>query len=50
MFERMGWKGVAGATPLLLLWGGMFFFAACMIYQLSFAGEQVAPYSGLSVV
>jgi AAA family ATP:ADP antiporter len=39
MFERMGWKGVAGATPLLLLWGGMFFFTACMVYQISFAGE-----------
>jgi hypothetical protein len=38
MFERMGWKGVAGATPLLLLWGGLFFFAACITYQFAFAG------------
>ncbi|MEW5316861.1 MAG: hypothetical protein WDW38_008205 [Sanguina aurantia] len=34
LFERMGWKGVAAATPQVLLWGGGVFFASCIGYQL----------------
>ncbi|GFR40475.1 hypothetical protein Agub_g1031, partial [Astrephomene gubernaculifera] len=33
MFERMGWSGVAAATPQILLYGGGFFFASAIAYQ-----------------
>ncbi|GIL43656.1 hypothetical protein Vafri_1319 [Volvox africanus] len=33
MFERMGWAGVAAATPKILLYGGGLFFATAMVYQ-----------------
>ncbi len=41
LFERLGWRGVAGATPAILLWGGAVFFAACIAYQHTF-GVTVA--------
>lgn len=33
LFERLGWRGVASATPKILLYGGSAFFAACIVYQ-----------------
>jgi ATP/ADP translocase len=45
MFERMGWKGVAGATPIILLWGGVAFFSACMGYQYFFGGRRLPCFS-----
>ncbi|EFJ49850.1 hypothetical protein VOLCADRAFT_89266 [Volvox carteri f. nagariensis] len=33
MFERLGWAGVASATPKILLYGGGLFFATAMVYQ-----------------
>lgn len=33
LFERLGWRGVANATPKILLYGGSAFFAACIVYQ-----------------
>ncbi len=45
MFARMGWAGVAGATPRILLWGGAAFFAACLTFQFAFpahAAEALA--------
>ena len=39
MFDKLGWAGVASATPSILLWGGVAFFATCIVYQLGFAGH-----------
>ena len=39
MFDKMGWAGVASATPSILLWGGVAFFATCIAYQLGFASH-----------
>lgn len=33
LFERLGWRGVANATPTILLYGGSAFFLACIVYQ-----------------
>jgi AAA family ATP:ADP antiporter len=33
LFERLGWRGVANATPKILLYGGSAFFVACITYQ-----------------
>ena len=33
LFTHLGWRGVASATPKILLWGGVAFFAACLLYQ-----------------
>lgn len=33
MFDRLGWSGVAAATPQILLYGGGIFFAVAMAYQ-----------------
>lgn len=33
MFARLGWAGVAAATPQILLYGGGIFFAVSMAYQ-----------------
>lgn len=38
LFSRLGWRGVAAATPLILTWGGGAFFAACIAYQHFFGG------------
>lgn len=38
LFERLGWRGVAGATPKILLYGGSAFFAACIVYQVGGRG------------
>ena len=42
MFRMMGWKGVAAATPQILLIGGVGFFGICMIYQFAFASAVAA--------
>jgi len=34
LFDRLGWRGVAGATPLFMLWAGMPFFAGVVLYTL----------------
>jgi len=39
MFDKMGWAGVASATPSILLWGGVMFFATCIGYQFGFASH-----------
>lgn len=41
LFERLGWRGVAGATPKILLYGGSAFFLACIVYQVRGAGMAV---------
>jgi ATP:ADP antiporter, AAA family len=33
LFDRLGWRGVAGATPRVLAYGGGLFFVACIAYQ-----------------
>lgn len=39
LFDRMGWRGVASATPNLMMWGGLPFFAGCVAY--TFAGTAL---------
>lgn len=34
LFDRIGWKGVASATPNFMLWGGTFFFVGCILYNI----------------
>lgn len=33
MFDRLGWRGVASATPTFMLWGGVPFFIGCIAYN-----------------
>ncbi|GAX74906.1 hypothetical protein CEUSTIGMA_g2352.t1 [Chlamydomonas eustigma] len=40
MFRTMGWKGVAAATPQVLLVGGVGFFSCCILYQYVFAPDM----------
>ncbi|PNW69913.1 hypothetical protein CHLRE_17g697950v5 [Chlamydomonas reinhardtii] len=42
MFERLGWAGVAAATPQILLYGGGAFFAVAMAYQFVMAPAAAA--------
>jgi len=42
LFERLGWRGVASATPQILLYGGSAFFGACIAYQHCFGAAAVA--------
>ncbi|KAG2483156.1 hypothetical protein HYH03_017948 [Edaphochlamys debaryana] len=49
MFDRLGWAGVAAATPQILLYGGGAFFASAIAYQVSVASSApavLAPLSG----
>ena len=45
LFDRLGWRGVAGATPIFMLWAGMPFFAGVVLYTLlpSTAATTVGP-------
>lgn len=45
LFDRLGWRGVAGATPIFMLWAGMPFFAGVVLYTLlpSSAATTVRP-------
>ena len=38
LFDRIGWKGVASATPNFMIWGGIPFFVGCIAYNV-FAGQ-----------
>ncbi|GBF96995.1 hypothetical protein Rsub_09792 [Raphidocelis subcapitata] len=42
LFERLGWRGVASATPQILLYGGSAFFLACFAYQWQFGAAAAA--------
>jgi AAA family ATP:ADP antiporter len=42
LFDRLGWRGVANATPQILLFGGTFFFAAAVAYQHWFGSAAAA--------
>jgi AAA family ATP:ADP antiporter len=42
LFERWGWRGVANATPNMLLFGGTVFFLACIVYQHLFGAAAAA--------
>ena len=45
LFDRLGWRGVAGATPIFMLWAGMPFFAGVVLYTLlpSSSAATVGP-------
>ena len=45
LFDRLGWRGVAGATPTFMLWAGMPFFAGVVLYTLlpSSAATTLGP-------
>ncbi|GLC36053.1 hypothetical protein PLESTF_001253400 [Pleodorina starrii] len=45
MFDRLGWAGVAAATPQILLYGGGLFFATAMVYQFVLAPTASAAAS-----
>ena len=38
LFDRVGWRGVASATPTFMLWAGLPFFAGCLAFN--WAGER----------
>ncbi len=38
LFEKLGWKGVASATPNFMMYAGIPFFMGCILYNL-FSGE-----------
>lgn len=48
LFHQWGWRGVAAATPAMLLWGGSAFFAACFVYQYCFAAGHVTTAAALA--
>jgi len=51
LFDRLGWRGVAGATPRVLAYGGGLFFAACVAYQhLHGAAAQAAAAAATAAV
>jgi hypothetical protein len=33
LFDRIGWHGVANATPGFMVWAGMPFFAGCILFN-----------------
>lgn len=33
MFDHLGWRGVASATPNFMIWGGVPFFIGCIAYN-----------------
>ena len=39
LFDRVGWRGVAQATPNFMLWAGLPFFAGCIAFTFM-AGES----------
>ena len=39
LFDRVGWRGVAQATPNFMLWAGPPFFAGCIAFTFM-AGES----------
>ncbi len=52
LFQRLGWAGVAGATPTILAWGGGTFFAVCLAYQAAphlLPAAAVAPVGAVSL-
>lgn len=46
LFDRVGWGGVANATPNFMLWAGLPFFAGCIAYTFM-AGESWGPGLGM---
>lgn len=40
LFDRIGWRGVASATPTFMLWAGVPFFLGCIAYN-AFGGAAV---------
>lgn len=50
MFDRMGWSGVAAATPAILLWGGAAFFTSCLVYQHVFATHAASAAAAVAAV
>lgn len=50
LFARLGWVGVASATPAVLLGGGALFFAACLLYQHAFAAHAAQATAAAAMV
>ena len=38
LFDRLGWRGVAAATPNFMLWAGLPFFAGCIAFTFAAGG------------
>ena len=43
LFDRLGWRGVAGATPTFMLFAGLPFFAGISIYALTCRNAAALP-------
>lgn len=41
LFDRIGWRGVANATPNFMLYAGLPFFAGCIAF--TFMAGSLAP-------
>lgn len=48
LFDRLGWRGVASATPSLMLWGGLPFFAGCIAF--TYFGAKLSLASGATAL
>jgi hypothetical protein len=46
LFDRIGWRGVANATPNFMLYAGLPFFAGCIAFTF-LAGRLAAGPAGL---
>jgi AAA family ATP:ADP antiporter len=46
LFDRIGWRGVASATPNFMLWGGTFFFIGCILYNIMVLTSAAALSTG----
>ncbi|KAK9829542.1 hypothetical protein WJX72_006395 [[Myrmecia] bisecta] len=50
LFDRLGWKGVANATPTFMLWTGLPFFVGCTAYALWFKGGGLGAMATLRIL
>ena len=50
LFDLMGWKGVASATPNIMLFGGIPFFTACVLFTFFSSNAMVAGLLSLNTL
>lgn len=46
LFDRIGWRGVASATPNFMMWGGTLFFVGCIMYNVIASSSAAALFTG----
>ncbi len=47
LFDRVGWRGVANATPNFMLWAGLPFFAGCIAFTFAAGGLPAVASRGV---